>query len=122
VFSLALIALGAAFQDGFRAMVEYTAPVFWLFFLLTGLSLFRLRRIDASRPRPFRVPLYPLVPVLFCASCAAMLWSSVSYVRSQQIGSFNAAWVGVSVLATGVLLYAFLARRDRPSSLPGPGS
>jgi APA family basic amino acid/polyamine antiporter len=123
VFSLALIALGAAFQDGFRAMVEYTAPVFWLFFLLTGLSLFRLRRIDASRPRPFRVPLYPLVPMLFCASCAAMLWSSVSYVRSQQIGSFNAAWVGVGVLATGVLLYAVLARRGQPApSLPDPGS
>jgi APA family basic amino acid/polyamine antiporter len=111
VFALALIVLGAAFQDGFRAMVEYTAPVFWLFFLLTGLSLFRLRHLEASRPRPFSVPLYPLVPLLFCASCAAMLWSSVSYVRAQQIGSFNAAWVGVGVLATGWLLYCLLARR-----------
>jgi APA family basic amino acid/polyamine antiporter len=113
LFSLALIALGATFQDGFRAMVEYTAPVFWLFFLLTGLSLFRLRRLDPSRPRPFSVPLYPLVPLLFCASCAGMLWSSVSYVRAQQIGSFNAAWVGVGVLTTGLLLHRLLARHAR---------
>jgi len=113
VFALALIVLGAAFQDGFRAMVEYTAPVFWLFFLLTGLSLFRLRQKEPLRPRPFSVPLYPVVPLLFCASCAFMLWSSVSYVRSQQIGSFNAAWVGVAVLATGVALLFVLARRGR---------
>ncbi|MCZ2497543.1 amino acid permease [Xylophilus sp. Kf1] len=109
-FALALIALGASYQDGFRAMVEYTAPVFWLFFLLVGVALFRLRRRDAGRRRPFSVPLYPLVPLLFCASCAGMLWSSVSYVYAQRMGGFNAAWVGVAVLATGVALGRVLRR------------
>ena len=109
-FALALVALGAGYQDGFRAMVEYTAPVFWLFFLLVGVALFRLRRRDRGRPRPFSVPLYPLVPLLFCASCAGMLWSSVSYVYAQRMGGFNAAWVGVAVVASGVLLCGLLRR------------
>jgi APA family basic amino acid/polyamine antiporter len=110
LFALALIGLGAGFQDGFRAMVEYTAPVFWLFFLLVGVALFRLRGRDRGRPRPFSVPLYPLVPLLFCASCAGMLWSSVSYVSAQRMGGFNAAWVGIAVLASGVLLNRLLKR------------
>lgn len=102
--ALVLIAMGVGFQGGFQAMVEYTAPVFWLFFLLVGIALFRLRAIDGTRERPFRVPLYPVLPALFCASSAYMLWSSLGYVYSQQLGGFNAAWVGVGVLATGGLL------------------
>ncbi len=120
VLALALIALGAAFQGGFRAMVEYTAPVFWLFFFLTGVSLFRLRQIDAGHARPFRVPLYPVLPAVFCASSLYMLWSSLSYVRSQQFGSFNAAWVGVAVLATGVLLLAWMRRSVAADAPAGP--
>jgi amino acid transporter len=117
--ALALIGVGTAFQGGFRAMVEYTAPVFWLFFLLTGLSLFRLRRTEPAHPRPFRVPLYPALPALFCLSCAYMLWSSLSYVRSQQFGSFNAAWVGMAVLASGALLYG-LVRDGDAGTAAGP--
>ena len=113
VLALVLIAWGAAFQSGFQAMVEYTAPVFWLFFLLVGVALFRLRATDAGRERPFRVPLYPVLPAVFCASSGYMLWSSLSYVYSQQLGGFNAAWIGVAVLASGGLLLVLLRRGDR---------
>lgn len=112
VLALALVALGAGFHDGFQAMVEFTAPVFWLFFFLTGLSLFRLRRIDPARPRPFRVPFYPLVPALFCLSSLYMLWASLSFVYAQEFGGFNAAWVGVGVLASGVALRCWLGRAE----------
>jgi amino acid transporter len=108
VLALVLIVLGVAFKGGFQAMVEYTAPVFWLFFLLVGIALFRLRAIDGARERPFRVPLYPVLPALFCASSAYMLWSSLGYVYSQQLGGFNAAWVGVGVLASGLVVLALM--------------
>lgn len=108
VLALVLIVLGVAFKGGFQAMVEYTAPVFWLFFLLVGIALFRLRAIDGARERPFRVPLYPVLPALFCASSAYMLWSSLGYVYSQQLGGFNAAWVGVGVLASGLVVLAIM--------------
>lgn len=108
--ALVLIVLGVAFKGGFQAMVEYTAPVFWLFFLLVGIALFRLRAIDGTRERPFRVPLYPVLPALFCASSAYMLWSSLGYVYSQQLGGFNAAWVGVGVLASGLVVLGLMRR------------
>lgn len=117
IAALALVGLGAALGSGFKAMVEFTAPVFWLFFLLTGVSLFVLRRREPQMPRPFRVPLYPVLPLLFCASCAYMLWSSLSYVYSQSLGGLNAAWIGVAVLACGALLLLVLrSRHDRPAS------
>jgi amino acid transporter len=100
--ALALVLLGALTRKGFETMVEYTAPVFWLFFLLTGVSLFILRAREPETLRPFRVPLYPLIPVLFCATSAYLLYSSIAYTG---IG----ALVSVAVLAAGV--FVLLAAR-----------
>jgi basic amino acid/polyamine antiporter, APA family len=108
--ALALVVLGASTGSGFRAMVEFTAPVFWLFFLLVGVSVFILRRREPEVERPYRVPLYPLLPAIFCATCAYMLWSSLSYVYSQSLGGLNAAWIGVAVLAVGGLLLLLIRR------------
>ena len=105
VIALALVFLGTFARSGFRVMVEYTAPVFWFFFLLVGLSIFVLRRKEPTTPRPFRVPLYPLTPILFCLVCIYMLRSSLSYAG---IGALS----GVVVLLAG-LPVLFLARRGR---------
>ena len=102
--ALALIAFGAFMRQGFETMVDYTAPVFWLFFLLTGIALFVLRWREPTLARPFRVPLYPLLPLAFCASSAWLLYSSLAYTG---LG----ALVGVGVLAAGVPLLALAARR-----------
>jgi len=67
--SLALVAFGAVTRSGFSTMVDYTAPVFWFFFVLTGMSLFVLRRRHPDRPRPFSVPFYPITPILFVGVC-----------------------------------------------------
>jgi basic amino acid/polyamine antiporter, APA family len=95
--SLALVFLGALTRKGFETMVEYTAPVFWSFFLLTGVALFVLRRREPHVEPAFRVPLYPLTPLLFCLSSAYLLYSSLAYTG---IG----ALVGVAVLLVGALL------------------
>jgi basic amino acid/polyamine antiporter, APA family len=117
VAALLLIAMGAWAGSGFKAMVEFTAPVFWLFFLLSGISLFVLRSRDPGIERPYKVPLYPVLPLLFCAMCAYMLWSSLSYVYNQSLGGLNAAWIGVAVLAIGIVLLMML---KNASSLSRP--
>lgn len=93
--SLALVGLGLVTRDGFKTMVDYTAPIFWFFFLLSSISLFVLRVRDPDRPRPFRVPLYPILPLLFCAACGYLLYSSLVYTGTGAI-------VGVVVVALGI--------------------
>jgi APA family basic amino acid/polyamine antiporter len=105
--ALALVLLGSITRSGFATMVEYTAPVFWFFFLLTGLSLFVLRAREPDTPRPFRVPLYPLTPIVFCLTSAYLLYASVMHTG---IG----ALAGVAVLAIGVpvLWYSHMKSRQ----------
>jgi len=110
--ALGLIFLGAFTRQGFKTMVEYTTPVFWFFLLLTGIALFVLRRREPERPRPFRVPAYPVVPLLFCGVAGYLLYASLAYTG---IGSL----VGAAVLISGLPLIAFMRRREaalRPQS------
>ena len=105
--TLILVAASALTPDGFNAMVAYTSPVFWTFFLLTGLTLFVFRKREGAASA-FRVPLYPAVPLAFCLACAYMLYSSINYVRfAVQFGTPVLA--GLAIMALGIPLY-FVAR------------
>jgi len=91
-------------KGGFDTLLTCTAPVFWVFFLMTGISLFVLRERDKGIERPFRVPLYPELPLIFCLSCGYMLYSSIDYalVRQWKGGLFL---LGVLPLLIGLVLY-----------------
>jgi basic amino acid/polyamine antiporter, APA family len=97
---------GAA-RSGFENSVIFTTPLFWGFLVLVGLSLFVLRYREAEVPRPFRVPLYPLLPLVFCASSGFMFWKSLDYAWLMQ-----RYWVlgSLGVVALGLAL-SFLNRR-----------
>jgi amino acid transporter len=104
--ALVLVFAGSQAREGFATMVEYSAPVFWLFFFLAGLSLIILRIREPEVERPFRVPLYPLTPLLFCAACFYMLQSSLAYTGA-------GALAGVLVLLTGVPVLLLARQRQQ---------
>lgn len=91
-------------EGGFDTLLTCTAPIFWVFFLLTGLAVFVLRERDAGTERPFKVPLYPLVPLIFCLSCGYMLYSSIDYALTRQWKG-GLVLLGVLPLAVGLPLY-----------------
>lgn len=95
--ALALILGSVATGKGFQWLVEYTMPVFWFFVMLVGIGIFVLRAKDPQTPRPFKVPLYPVTPILFIVTCAYLFYRSVTYVG-------NGALWGVGVLAAGLVL------------------
>lgn len=96
--ALALPAVSWQGLGGFETLLRCTAPIFWLFFLLTSISLFVLRYREPGVPRPFAAPLYPLCPVLFAATCAYMFYGGVQYAGSLGL-------VGGTLLAGGLPVY-----------------
>lgn len=106
-------------HGGFDTLLKCTAPVFWGFFLLTGLSLFVLRVKDRGVPRPFSVPFFPVLPVIFCATCGGMLYSAINYAG-------KLAWIGFAPPVAGIVLYLLFGREvvadqaGRTTLPPGP--
>ena len=106
VMGLILVAFGTYARDGFVSMVDYSSPVFWLFLSLSGSAVMVLRWRRPDLPRPFRVPLFPWLPIVFVGSCLFVLWSSLAYVK---LG----AMLGVAMLGVGGVVLWWLHRASR---------
>jgi len=85
-------------RGGFDSLLRCTAPIFWVFFLMSALSLFILRWKDRGIDRPFTVPFFPIIPLIFVATCAFMLYSGITFA-----GNFGL--VGGGLLLAGVPLW-----------------
>jgi basic amino acid/polyamine antiporter, APA family len=101
--------------DTFDEMLYLTAAVFWGFFLLTGIALFMLRHLDPDVTRPFRVPAYPWLPLLFCAWCGYMMVEAIHYRPRESLA-------GLLILLAGTPFYFFKQkpRRQQPSPVLQP--
>src|SRR5690606_13502403 len=102
-----LIVIGSFARSGFESMVDFTAPIFWFFILCTGLSLFVLRHKEPHAPRPFKVPLYPVLPIIFCLTSTYLLYSSLMFAG-------RGAWLGVGVLLLGMVFFFFIPKSKDP--------
>jgi len=114
--ALALVGFGPQSWDGhggFDTLLKCTAPVFWVFFLLTGLALFVLRAKEPGVERPFSVPLYPVLPAVFCATCAYMLYSATNYAG-------KLAWIGLAPPLSGLGVFLLFGRRLLPDQTDAP--
>jgi APA family basic amino acid/polyamine antiporter len=98
------IALFLIATSTFEEVVAYAGVVLNLMNLLAVLGVMRLRRIAPELPRPFRVPLYPLVPIGFTA---ISLWM-IGFTVSQRPGVLLSA---VGTLGLGTVLHRVVGQR-----------
>jgi len=82
---------------GFETLVSGTAPVFWSLSFLTGTAALVLRISDRTAERPYRIPLYPLPVIVFCAACVFMLKASLDHAGWLALIGFVPLLVGVAL-------------------------
>ncbi len=82
---------------GFNTLYAGGAPVFWIFFLLTGFSMFALRARDPNIERPFilRAPWYPVLPIIFCGMCLFGFVSAITYAKWVSLLGFVPLFLGL---------------------------
>ena len=95
LFAGSLLALAFIASNTFETVVSLLAFFFVANYVLTFTSLFVLRRRDPAAARPFRVPLYPLVPALALLGSLGFLAAAVySDTRNSllALGLVAASW------------------------------
>lgn len=102
IITLVLIFLIGTNDNAFERLVVFSSPLFWFFFLMTGLALFRFRSsITDTGNGLFRVPFYPWTPILFCLSTVFMLYASLAYAYEQRLPE---AFLVVIIMIAGILV------------------
>jgi len=102
VLSVALL----LFAGSFRQLFSLAIFVEWLFYMVAASTVFVLRRKEPNAARPYRTWGYPVVPAMFIAAAAVLLY----YTFTENIR--NSAW-GVVVIAAGVPVYGYFARKKQ---------
>lgn len=100
----------------FDVLVSHSAPVFWVFFLLTGISLFILRIRDRGVTRPFTAPLFPVLPMIFCAMCVYMLYQSTIYVGFRALFAVVLVLLGLPLFVISYMTGGYHEQTVAPQS------
>ncbi|MFZ0861780.1 MAG: amino acid permease [Candidatus Sulfotelmatobacter sp.] len=104
----ALLALTGTFEELYSLFVFAV----WIFFALTAIAVFRLRRTEPGLPRPYRAWGYPWTPLIFLLAAVALtinLWM-VRPVRSS---------LGLLVIVAGIPFFYWWRKARGASAAPG---
>ena len=112
IVTLTLLGTLGLFANGFNRLVIFTSPVFWLFKFLVAISIFILRVRDPKALRP-KFALFPLLPIIFAATCVFVIYSAITYAYSN--ANYD-AFVAFGLVALGIP-FAFLSLRVKATSV-----
>jgi APA family basic amino acid/polyamine antiporter len=109
MFGLATQAVWASvlcLSGTYNQLLDYVIFASVLFYFLTTLSLFRLRRLQPDLPRPVKAFGYPVIPALYLVAAAALML--VLLARKPLF-----TWPGLVIVALGIPVYFLWRATDR---------
>jgi basic amino acid/polyamine antiporter, APA family len=98
--AIALLLLGGSFRQFFSLAIFAE----WLFYMIAASTMFVFRIREPEADRPYRVLGYPVVPALFVAVSAALLYYTFTDNLKSSIG-------GCLAILAGVPVFYFFAHR-----------
>lgn len=101
IFGLAVQAVWASalcLSGTYNQLLDYVIFASVLFYFLTTLALFRLRRKQPDLPRPVKAFGYPVVPALYMAAAGALM--VVLLIKKPLF-----TWPGLVIVALGIPVY-----------------
>ena len=97
----ALLALSGTFDQ----LLAYVIFVGWIFYALGAAAVIVLRRKRPGAPRPYRVPGYPVTPLLFVAAAVALVVNTI-------VAQPRVAAIGLAMVFAGAPAYLYWKRSD----------
>lgn len=109
-FWAAVLVLPRTFRDGkpgnlYSDLLEYVISAALVFYVLTLVGLFRLRRKRPDAHRPYRAVGYPVVPALYIAGATTLVGVLVVYRPLT-------TWPGFVLVVLGIPVFFWLKRRQ----------
>jgi APA family basic amino acid/polyamine antiporter len=100
VLSIALLLLGGSFRQLFSLAIFAE----WLFYMIAGSTVFVFRRREPGAERPYRMWGYPVVPAIFVAVAAALLYYTFQ-------DNWPNSGYGLLVILAGVPVFGWFRRQ-----------
>ena len=100
IMAIILLLVGGAFKDLFSLAIFAE----WLFYMIAASTIFVFRKREPNAARPYRTWGYPVVPALFIAGAAVVLYYTFT-------DNLRNSFAGMLVILAGVPVYWWFAKR-----------
>lgn len=91
---------------GFNTLTDMLVFVIWIFYTMTFLAVFILRKREPELVRPYKVPLYPIIPII---AIIGGLFIVINTLFTQTLLALS----GIGLTLIGLPIY-FTMRKKRP--------
>lgn len=108
--SMAIVLL--LFAGTFRELFSLAIFAEWLFYMLATSTVFVFRKREPNADRPYRTWGYPVVPIIFIAASAILLY----YTFTDNLRNSIA---GTAVILAGIPIYLYFARKNAATRYAG---
>jgi len=85
-------------------LLTYVVFIGWIFYALAAASIFVYRKRMPEAVRPYRVPFYPLTPLLFIAAAVALVVNTIATQPKR-------AAIGLAIVLLGAPVYFIWAKQ-----------
>jgi APA family basic amino acid/polyamine antiporter len=102
---MAILASVYALSGKFDFLTDLTVFVIWLFFIMTFFGVMKLRKDQPNLVRPYKIPLYPVVPII------AIIGGSYVVVNTLITQPKNAI-LGLLITFLGLPIYSYMKKKN----------
>ena len=106
IWLIAILACLYALTGQFNLLTDLTIFVVWVFYVLTFIGVMILRKNKPDMDRPYRVPLYPVIPILAILGGAFVIINQL----------FTDPWIslgGIIITLIGLPLYSYVGKKNK---------
>lgn len=100
-----LIAIVMIFMGGFNVLTNMLIFVIWIFYTMVFVAVIKLRQSEPELERPYKVPGYPIVPIIAIIGGVFILIMTL-------ITQFKLAMVGIVMTALGIPVYLSVRNKN----------
>ncbi|WAW14907.1 APC family permease [Peptostreptococcus equinus] len=94
-----------ALSGQFDFLTNIAVTTIWIFYILTFASVMILRKRQPELHRPYKVPMYPLVPILAIAG-------GLFVVINQIVTNPGQSFIGIGVTLLGLPIYWYMKKKN----------
>ena len=106
IFLMAILACLYALSGQFNLLTDLTIFIIWVFYVLTFIGVMKLRKDQPNLERPYRVPLYPIIPLIAIAG-------GLFVIVNQLMNNTLVAAGGLIVTAIGLPVYSVMSKKQK---------
>lgn len=94
-----------ALSGQFDFLTNIAVTSIWIFYIMTFITVIKLRKTEPDMERPYRVPLYPVVPII-------AIGGGLFVVINQIVTNPVQAFIGIGVTLLGLPIYYYQKNKN----------